>query len=94
MRFLKNIHTGKIQSIKNWVDEFEQAKEPGDLSGAERVEEQLINGDLVLDWYCTEYNPNHNGKYCSFCEICGDIKSGVNLQTNEDLKLLGDNKNV
>lgn len=24
MRFLKNVHTGKIQSINKWIEDFEQ----------------------------------------------------------------------
>ena len=63
-----SIRTAIEMDLKKFTDERIKNK----------VKEQIKNGDLVLDWYCTEYKPSHNGKYCGFCELCGDIKAKTN----------------
>ena len=47
MRVLRNVVTGRVKTINAWAKYFEKMREEGDLSGFDRVREQIKNGDLV-----------------------------------------------
>lgn len=47
MRILRNVVTGHVKTISAWAKQFDKMMENGDLSGYDRVREQIKNGDLV-----------------------------------------------